>query len=426
MLLVPLITAPVASAHPINTSEVRLDVTAEEVAATIDLPLDQLDGALGQSLTAEDVLDSKNLPGLRSYVQAHLSGTDAVGRQWTTRVTGGSVAKVDGADNLVLNATLTPESGTVWDFGRHYDAIVDKLISHRIFVSARYGHSGSFTTLAMLSWQTQSVPVASTTPPETAGFVAAIHLGLHHIADGSDHLLFLLMLLLPAPLMAEGRRWRPRPDPARAGRRTIHVVTAFAVGHSSTLALGALGWVHLPDRLVESGIALSVLVSAVHAIRPLVSRGEVLIAVGFGLLHGLAFATLLGPLDLGRANLVSTLFGFNLGIEIAQLVVVALVMPSLLLLARTSSYRYFRTGTALVGAVLAAGWLAERSRIISRNPFEPVADLLVDHPLVLAAGLALLALVLRAVPSVQELRSVRNASQPPVPDSSTWVGVPRR
>ncbi len=388
-----------ASAHPLSTSAVLLDVDTGQVTATIDLPLDQLAVALGRQVTATGVLAPQSLPGLRRYVQSHMSASDSAGRTWTTAINGGRVAKADGVDNLVLNATLTPNSGSVGDFVLHYDAIMDKLISHRVFVSARYGHNGSYTTLAMLSWQTQSVPVASASAGQTSkkqGFVAAVHLGLHHIASGSDHLLFLLMLLLPAPLVANRRRWTRQPDVGGAGRRVVHVVTAFAIGHSVTLALGALGLVHLPSRLVESGIALSVLVSAVHAIRPLVRRGEVLIAGSFGLLHGLAFATLLGQLDLNRSNLVTTLFGFNVGIEIAQLLVVALVMPSLILLSRTAAYPSMRIGTAALGGVLASGWLAERSRLIPGNPFEPVANLLVDHPIAIAAGLAVVALTCAA------------------------------
>jgi hypothetical protein len=182
--------------------------------------------------------------------------------------------------------------------------------------------------------------------------------------------------------------------------RVVHVVTAFAVGHSCTLVLGALGLVDLPTRLVESGIALSVLVSAVHAIHPLVRRGEVAIAGGFGLLHGLAFATLLGGLDLTRTSLVTTLLGFNLGIELTQLLVVALVMPSLILLSRTAAYPVLRLGVATLGALLAAGWLADRTGLVSGNPLDPVGNLLVDHPIGLAVGLGLIALTATLVGSV--------------------------
>ena len=79
----------------------------------------------------------------------------------------------------------------------------------------------------------------------------AVQLGVHHIATGRDHLLFLIMLLLPAPLVAVGGRWRERvaleggASVGGAACRVVHVVTAFAVGHSCILVLGALGWVEL-------------------------------------------------------------------------------------------------------------------------------------------------------------------------------------
>jgi hypothetical protein len=172
-----MISATQTSAHPLSTSAVLLDIGARNVTATIELPLDQLSTALDQQFTAADVVQPQTLPDLRTYVQSHLSASDATGRTWTTEVKGGQVTKVDGVDNLVLNATLTPSSGAVGDWVLHYNAVLDRLISHRIFVSARYGHSGSYTTLVMLSWQTQSVPVASTAPPQAQGFTAAIRLG---------------------------------------------------------------------------------------------------------------------------------------------------------------------------------------------------------------------------------------------------------
>lgn len=409
-------SAAPAVAHPLSTSAVLLDVESSVVNATVELPLDELSVARDQPLTATTVLDTATVADLRGYVRSDLSASDTSDQPWTTQVAGGRVEKVDGIDNLVLDATLTPGTGTVGDFVLHDDAVIDQLVSHRIFVSGRYGHTGAYTTLAMLSWQTQSVPVASAEPsttspaPSDQGFVAAVRLGLHHIATGSDHLLFLIMLLLPAPLIAAGRRWRSRVGPeAHVGpvvRRVVHVVTAFAVGHSCTLVLGALGWVDLPSRLVEAGIALSVLVSAIHAVVPLVGRGEVIIAGGFGLLHGLSFAAVLGSLDLSRTSLVTTLLGFNLGIELAQLTVVALVMPSLLLLSRTPTYPALRVAGAGLGAVLAAGWLADRVGLLHTNPLEPVANLLVDHPLALAAVLAALALTAHRLTRAARVRAV--------------------
>ncbi len=382
-----------AGAHPLSTTAVLLDLEPQAVAVTVELPVDRLAVAFDQPYTAANIMRPATLATLRGYVRAHMSASSDSLTVWTTAVGAARIDSVDGVDHLVLAATLTPSAGTVGDFTFHYDAIIDRIVSHRVFVSAREGHSSSYTTLAMLSWQSKSVPVRTVSSgvktSAATGIRDSLRLGVHHIRTGSDHLLFLMMLLLPAPVMARGRRWVRRDDLTRAGRRVVHVVSAFAVGHSITLALGVFGLIHLPTRAVESGIALSVLVSAIHAIRPLVREGEVIIAGGFGLLHGMAFAALVDQLGLSRGGLVIDLLGFNLGIEIAQLLVVALVMPSLFVLSRTGSYGMVRTSLAVLGAVLATGWLGERTGLLSRNPLEPVSDVLVTHPLLLVAALAI-------------------------------------
>jgi HupE / UreJ protein len=235
--------------------------------------------------------------------------------------------------------------------------------------------------------------------------VATAGLGVQHISEGADHLLFLLMLLLPAPLIVRRHRWVTRDSGREAAKRVVHVVTAFAVGHSTTLALSTFGLVHLPSRLVESGIALSVLLSAVHALRPIVKGGEAIIAVCFGLVHGLAFATLLSGYGLHGGALITSLLGFNLGIEITQLLVVALMMPSLYILSRTALYPAIRIGVASVGLVLSGAWLLERTTVLPGDPFVAVSDAMIAHPLAVAAAFALVAALAQYLP-ISRLRTV--------------------
>src|SRR5580704_10928153 len=132
------------------------------------------------------------------------------------------------------------------------------------------------------------------------GFASVFRLGMRHIAEGTDHLLFLLALLLPAPLMVVGSRWVGFAGVRRSLLRILKIVTAFTVGHSITLALAALGLVRVPSRPIEVLIAVSIFVSAAHALRPLFPGREAAIAAFFGLIHGLAFATTLAELGLGR------------------------------------------------------------------------------------------------------------------------------
>ena len=100
--------------------------------------------------------------------------------------------------------------------------------------------------------------------------------------------------------------------------------------------------------------------SAVHALRPLFPGKEAWIAAFFGLVHGLAFASTLDRLGLSRWHRVAGILAFNLGIETMQLLVVAMVLPSLLVMSRTSAYSGFRIIGATFACVASAMWIAER------------------------------------------------------------------
>ena len=103
-------------------------------------------------------------------------------------------------------------------------------------------------------------------------FSSLFALGVRHIAEGTDHLLFLLTLLLPAPLLFAGSRWGAPVGVRQSLRRILGIVTAFTIGHSLTLTFAALGAVRIPARPVEVLVAASIFVSAIHALRPIVPR----------------------------------------------------------------------------------------------------------------------------------------------------------
>lgn len=187
-----------------------------------------------------------------------------------------------------------------------------------------------------------------------------VRLGMQHIHEGTDHLLFLLVLLLPATLLVNGKSWGDFGGTHYSIARLLKIVTAFTVGHSITLLVGALGWLHLPQQPVEILIAVSILISAVHAIRPVFPGKEMYVAAGFGLVHGLAFATVLSDLNLNAGAMALSILGFNIGIELMQLFVIALVVPWLILLSQTAFYKWIRIAGAVFAAVAAVAWIAER------------------------------------------------------------------
>ena len=253
-------------------------------------------------------------------------------------------------------------------------------------------------TLYELDYDQTGTPVPGSTwsrlgiHANAEAFVSLFRLGMRHIAEGTDHLLFLLALLLPAPLLALNSRWVPSPAIRRTLFRVLKIVTAFTVGHSLTLALAAMGFVHVPSRPIEVLIAVSILVSALHALRPIFPGREAAIAAFFGLIHGLAFASTLSNLGLGPWDRLFGILAFNLGIETMQLLVVALALPSLLLLSRTPAYPWLRISAALFAAFAACGWISERLLSIS-TPVDAIVNAAASHAGSLAGVLFLLSLI---------------------------------
>ena len=185
--------------------------------------------------------------------------------------------------------------------------------------------------------------------------------GVWHILIGYDHILFLLALLLPAVLHYERGRWQAQPRLRPTLWNVFGVVTAFTLAHSITLSLAALGWVRLPIAMVEAAIAASVVFAALNNLRPLVLRARWVMAFAFGLIHGFGFASVLGELGLPTDLRVLSLLGFNLGVELGQLAIVAVALPLAFVFRHTYMYRVvIRVAGSLAVAALASWWLVER------------------------------------------------------------------
>nr|WP_229507751.1 HupE/UreJ family protein [Massilia sp. Dwa41.01b] len=186
--------------------------------------------------------------------------------------------------------------------------------------------------------------------------------GVWHIWIGFDHILFLLSLLLPAVLVHRGGAWEGRATFRAATLEVLRIVTAFTLAHSLTLTLAALGVLSLPSRLVESAIAASVILAALNNLWPLLQRARAVVAFAFGLIHGFGFASVLADLGLPPGALALSLVGFNVGVELGQLAIVALFLPLAYLLRNGTFYRrVLMAGGSVAIILLATVWLAERA-----------------------------------------------------------------
>src|SRR5205085_3085649 len=204
----------------------------------------------------------------------------------------------------------------------------------------------------------------------TERFLDFIRLGVWHIWTGFDHILFLLALLLPSVLRWQGGKWEASSSFRATAICVLKIVTAFTLAHSVTLSLAALKIVHLNSRLVETVIALSVAFAALNNIFAFFPDFGWVIAFSFGFVHGFGFANVLSDLGLQRGDLAGPLIGFNAGVELGQLGVVALFLPLAFWLRTFPIYRVgvFRFGSLLITA-LAGIWAWERMFDLSLLPF---------------------------------------------------------
>jgi hypothetical protein len=239
-------------------------------------------------------------------------------------------------------------------------------VEYRLLFDVDPSHRGLLQYIE--AGDSHSVIFAASTRTQTLGagsaweqLAAYVHEGVWHIWLGFDHILFLLSLLLPAVLMRREDAWQPAESFRGAFWDVARIVTAFTVAHSITLTLAALEIVALPSRWVESAIALSVVLAAINNVFPLVSHGRWLAAFAFGLIHGFGFAGALRDLGLPSGSLALSLFGFNAGVELGQLAIVAMFLPLAFRLRATWAYRRIvLAGGSAVIAAIAGVWLVER------------------------------------------------------------------
>lgn len=296
------------------------------------------------------------------------------------------VDHTDGAyDVLLFDAVCDKNIPTKLTLVYHLFRNIDPY--HRGIVTFRTNNS---TTGAVLGPQAPVAHLNLRNPSRWRQFKSFVVDGIWHIWTGFDHLLFILSLLLPAVLICCRRDdddtaafgggllagggvfpsllpssryyWVPVTSWWPAFIDILKVISAFTLSHSVTLSLAVFGIIAIPSRVVESGIALSVMIAAGNNLYPLLRQRAWIIAFAFGFIHGLGFASALSGLQLPAGAMVASLGGFNLGVEIGQEAIVLAVMPLAFLIRRTRFYRtlVFRWGSILI-IVIASLWLYQRA-----------------------------------------------------------------
>ena len=332
-------------AHPAPFSYLDIHVEAEGLRGRVVLHAIDVAHELGlidpATLSSRDVLD-EHLDAILSLVTTRVAiETDGQPVTWTFD----GVEPVSGQDSVAVawHAAVGRPTGHVAVAARlfPYDPI------HQTFVTVYEGQT--------VAWQDvlgrghdRTDHYTGTRQGRLAVVKRFVASGVHHIAIGPDHILFIIGLLLPGGTL----------------RRLLAIVTAFTLGHSVTLALATLSIVDPPGHIVEPLIALSIVFVGADQLF-VGSRGRdvrVWVALVFGLVHGFGFASVLRDTGLPSGALGLSLLAFNLGVEVGQAAIVVVVATALNALRRRNARVGALVATAGAWVVLLAGtwWFVER------------------------------------------------------------------
>ncbi len=344
-LILILSFAPYALAHPVPFS--YLDVRIERGAIELTLVAHMYDIAHELGIDPPDqVLDPSVLLPKADAVLALLRGRLQItaGGRLLSEATWSAAEPLPDRQSVRWRARYltagAPGSVTVTATLFPYDP------AHQTFLNFYEGDA--LTSQAILD---RSHPQLEYFVGDRQGVFAVIRkfvpAGIHHILVGPDHLLFLVGLLLLGGSI----------------RRLLLVVSAFTAAHSITLSLAALNIVTPPARLIEPAIALSIVYVGVDNL--MVGRGRDVrawIAFAFGFIHGFGFANVLREMNLPSRALGWSLFSFNLGVEIGQLLVVAVVASALIALRsrNEAAGRRLAFAGSLAVIVMGAFWFIQR------------------------------------------------------------------
>jgi hypothetical protein len=362
-------------AHKASDSYLTLSVDGEKLSGQWDVALRDLDLALNLDRNADAVIDWGEVrtrhPDIATYALSRLD-----------LKRGGEACTLRASDHLIDNHTDGAYAVMKLD-GACANANGALTVDYRLLFDVDAQHRG-LLKLELKNGDDRSTQVLSAVFPadnarqtfalneaaSLAQFATYVIDGVKHIAIGFDHILFLVALLLPAVLTRVDKKWVPVADLRSAVWSVFRIVTAFTVAHSITLSLATMNVLQLPSRFVESAIAASVLLTALDNIWPFLPKRRWLVAFTFGLIHGFGFASVLMDLKLPASSLVTSLLGFNVGVELGQLMLVAIVVPLAYGSRHTTIYSRFalRTGSVAIAA-MSLGWFIERSMNLQLMPF---------------------------------------------------------
>jgi hypothetical protein len=345
-----------ASAHQGSEGYVQMQQTPAGLHLRVDAALGDLDVPLKIDANGDSRITAGELraawPGIDAYVRARVQ---VPGCAW--HGVAESLATHNGKTYAALDYDAACEAHEASAPPIRYTLFRDIDVNHR--ATARIEWVGAIHT-RVLNPQAETADSAQTA--FGGGTLAFVKEGIHHIVTGYDHVLFLLSLLFPSVMRRTRNGWEPVDNLRQALWPVLGIVSAFTLAHSITLTLAAMKWVTIPSSIIEPAIAVTIVLAAFDNLHPVLGQRRALVTFAFGLVHGFGFADVLAELRLPTWEFIKALVQFNLGLELGQLAIVALVGALLYTARQARAYvPWVLRGGSLAAITLGVLWFVERT-----------------------------------------------------------------
>ena len=351
-LIFLLISALTAHAHDPGLSSASITLGDRRIDLLFGFAQRDVESLLGTFGGQTEIQSEEGFGAIRSQLESLAARETSLHLDDALAVPDRTVARRKDRQNIEILLSFSRTNGSRLSF---VSGLIERMpFAHREFVSVKTD-DGVTLGETILSRNANSFQVGLPTPGSGAAspngnpsFFAFLMLGVEHILTGYDHLLFLFGLLIVC----------------RDARSILTVISCFTIAHSITLALATLGVVRLPASVVEPLIAATIVyVSFENLMRGDAAKWRWLITFSFGLVHGLGFADALREFGIGsgRFGIILPLVGFNLGVEIGQLSVAAVVLPIFWQIGKNPGLmRQWASVCSAAVTVAGSYWLLER------------------------------------------------------------------
>ncbi|MEW6303046.1 MAG: HupE/UreJ family protein [Verrucomicrobiota bacterium] len=352
-----------ALAHNLDTSYARIQISSNRLAIRLTydlftlLKIAPLDANQDRQITSDELALHTNTISafLRQHVLFDINQREAGIGELTGFVWPPGGAPVHESDyhaaaGLIHFDFTQPVDDTPEDVTITFDFFAQ--LGERHIILGVFERNGQPYEVSFTRFEPDFVYDTGYQPPMHKRLLKFLKLGIGHIFLGYDHICFLIALIVVSRL-----------------KELVLIVTSFTIAHSITLILATLQIVNLPTRLVETGVAATIIYVAVENLWIKDTRHRWILTFFFGLIHGFGFANVLRDMGLPSTGLVRCLLSFNVGVELGQLAIVLLLLPISVGLAKWQHGRKATLGLSIVLALFGAAWFVDRAFALGKMPF---------------------------------------------------------